>query len=96
MANNKNRPLLSKMLFFRSVTSIDVTKLPREQKVAERAVNYSSGLRNSNPKIRRSPARDWRRIFAEIGGVSFGTTLEEDVGEGAGTVMLTTWSGRRK
>jgi len=31
-----------------------------------------------------------------MGGVSFGTTLEEEVGDGAGTVMLTTWSGRRK
>jgi hypothetical protein len=33
---------------------------------------------------------DWRRIFAEMGGVSLGTTLEEEVGEGAGTVILTT------
>jgi hypothetical protein len=31
-----------------------------------------------------------------MGGVSFGTTLEDETGEGAGTVMLTTWSGRRK
>jgi hypothetical protein len=31
-----------------------------------------------------------------MGGVSFGTTLEDEAGEGAGTVMLTTWSGRRK
>jgi len=34
--------------------------------------------------------------LAEIGGVSLGRTLEEEVGEGAGTVMLTIWSGRRK
>ena len=31
-----------------------------------------------------------------IGGVSFGTMLDDEDGEGAGTVMLTTWSGRRK
>jgi hypothetical protein len=36
-----------------------------------------------------SPATDCRRILAEIGGVSLGTTLEEECGEGAGTVMLT-------
>lgn len=53
------------------------------------AVNYSSGLKNSNPNSRTSPATECRRIFAEIGGVSLGRTLEEEVGEGAGTVMLT-------
>jgi hypothetical protein len=36
-----------------------------------------------------SPITDWRRILAAIGGVSFGTILEEEAGEGAGTVMLT-------
>lgn len=37
-----------------------------------------------------SPATDCRRILAEIGGVSLGNPLEDDVGEGAGMVMLTT------
>jgi len=74
----------------------DVTKLPRKALSRKRAVNYSSGLKNSNPKRRISPAAEFRRILAEIGGVSLGRTLEEEVGEGAGTVMLTIWSGRRK
>jgi hypothetical protein len=68
----------------------------QEPEVRQRAVNYSRGLKNSNPNRRMSPATDCLRILAEIGGVSFGTTLEEEVGEGAGTVILTTWSGRRK
>jgi hypothetical protein len=76
--------------------SCEVTKLPGSGMVAKRAVYYSSGLRNSNANKRISPARDCRRILAEMGGVSLGTTLEEEVGEGAGTVMLTTWSGRSK
>jgi hypothetical protein len=60
------------------------------------AVSYSSGRKNSNANMRMSPITDWRRILAAMGGVSFGTTLEDEAGEGAGTVMLTTWSGRRK
>ena len=43
-----------------------------------------------------SPATDCLRILADMGGVSLGTMLEDEVGDGAGTVMLTTWSGRRK
>jgi len=74
--------------------SFDVTKLPRTALSRKRAVNYSSGLRNSNPKRRISPATECRRILAEIGGVSLGRTLDEEAGEGAGTVMLTIWSGR--
>jgi len=42
-----------------------------------------------------SPATDCLKTLAEMGGVSLGTTLEEEVGDGAGTVMLMTWSGRR-
>jgi len=62
----------------------------QELEVRQRAVNYSSGLKNSSANKRISPARDCLRILAEIGGVSLGTTLEDEVGEGAGTVMLTT------
>jgi hypothetical protein len=69
---------------------MDVTKIPREVKRERRAHNYSSGLKNSKPNRRMSPATDCLRILAEIGGVSLGTTLEEELGEGAGTVMLTT------
>jgi hypothetical protein len=47
--------------------------------------NYSSGRRNSRPKTRISPKISWRRTRAVMGGVSFGTKLEEDA-EGAGMV----------
>jgi hypothetical protein len=53
---------------------------------------YSSGRRNSNPNRRISPTVVLRRTRAVIGGVSLGTRLE-DVGEGAGTVIYTNWSG---
>jgi hypothetical protein len=55
---------------------------------------YSSGLTNSNPNSRISPAASCRRTFAAIGGVSFGIRLD-DAGEGAGTVKYTIWSVRR-
>ncbi len=38
----------------------------------------------------------WRSTLAVIGGVSVGTTLEDEAGEGAGTVRLTIWSGLRR
>jgi hypothetical protein len=74
----------------------DVTKIPRNNKRNKEQVTYSSGLKNSSPNMRISPVTHCRRILAEMGGVSLGTTLDDEVGDGAGTVMLTTWSGRRK
>lgn len=47
--------------------------------------NYSSGRRNSSPKMRMSPKTSWRRTLAMIGGVSAGTRLEDEA-EGAGMV----------
>jgi len=52
------------------------------------AILYSSGLRNSTPKSRISPAESWRRTLAVMGGVSLGTTPEE-AEEGAGMVRCT-------
>ena len=46
---------------------------------------YSSGLRNSNPNSRMSPAASCLSTLAAIGGVSLGTKLDE-AGDGAGTV----------
>src|SRR5262244_3574983 len=63
----------------------------RRRKTAE---IYSSGLRNSNPNSRMSPAASWRSTLAAIGGVSLGTKLE-DAGDGAGTVRYTICSARR-
>ena len=74
----------------------NVTKIPSNPQKERRVGIYSSGLKNSKPNKRISPATDCLRILAEIGGVSLGTTLEVELGDGAGTVMLTTWSGRRK
>jgi hypothetical protein len=47
--------------------------------------DYSRGRRNSRPKTRISPKISWRRTRAVMGGVSFGTKLEEDA-DGAGMV----------
>jgi hypothetical protein len=58
------------------------------------AILYSSGLRNSSPKSRMSPAESWRRTLAVMGGVSLGT-IPEAADEGAGMVRWTIWSGRR-
>lgn len=72
----------------------DVTTLPNRPVELLRTVIYSSGLRNSSPNNRISPAASWRRTFAAMGGVSLGTRLEE-AGDGAGMVKCTIWSGRR-
>ena len=46
---------------------------------------YSSVLKNSIPKSRRSPAACWRRTLPVMGGVSLGTK-PEDAGAGVGMV----------
>ena len=95
VVNNKDIEIVRGPRNWSQLAAINVTKLPRGRDREQRACNYSSGLKNSKPNRRISPATDCRRILAEIGGVSLGTTLDE-AGDGAGTVMLTTWSGRRK
>ena len=54
---------------------------------------YSSGRRNSSPKTRMSPNTSCLRTRAVIGGVSFGTRLDEDA-DGAGIVRWTVWPKR--
>src|SRR5277367_6234972 len=66
----------------------------REKPFAEAAILYSSGLRNSSPKSRISPAESWRRTLAVMGGVSLGT-MPEEAEDGAGMVRWTIWSGRK-
>jgi hypothetical protein len=68
----------------------NVTKSPKDWNGEQTEWNYSSGLKNSKPNRRISPATECLRILAEIGGVSLGTTLDDELGDGAGTVMLTT------
>ncbi len=89
-ANIKDRQYLNLGEFWTEVIVGRCNENTQEQEVKERAGNYSSGRKNSSPNRRISPVTQWRRTLAEIGGVSFGTTLEDEVGDGAGTVMLTT------
>ena len=54
---------------------------------------YSSGRRNSSPNTRTSPNTSCRRTRAVIGGVSFGTRLDDDA-DGAGIVRCTVCPNR--
>jgi hypothetical protein len=95
-ANIKDRRYLAFSNVWTEPTVRGCNENTQEQDEKQIARIYSSGLKNSSPNRRISPVTQCRRIFAEIGGVSFGTTLEDEVGDGAGTVILTIWSGRRK
>jgi len=81
-ANIKDRQYLNLGEFWTEVIVGRCNENTQEQEVKERAGNYSSGRKNSSPNRRISPVTQWRRTLAEIGGVSFGTTLEDEVGDG--------------